>query len=653
MDKRKEELIELSDTINDTPIFKYDNITPKSINSKIIISSSTETQDIIYSNNFSNINDNSFMLNEIKMEKKPENKILFQRENRRIISIIKQIIAKKESEDITKEKIKNMLISYKNDITLLKDDKKNSLLHIYVEESDINAINIILQVYLDILKRSKNYYYFLFSKNIENNNIFDISVQKGNITIIKLLYEQIEKEDNYNEKRTYMKYFRDNIFIIAAKNNNIFPILFFYEKLTKFYNKRDNYNNIEGILDIHEINEDKLTPIHYACKNNNIKLMNILIDLGANINIQDGKGYTPLHHAVINNDERMIKHLLIRGADKFIKDQNNVTPYDLSSSLGEENLSKILYHKSFCKRYFCGDEIGPLSKKNNMRCLLFGLIFTLIIKFFNLFIYYCLYNNIFHNFSLFFSETSKKYVLYEKKIFKAYSLKKYFNCLEDNCRIEVGLLFISLGIDLFLLVIFIIFKCSKEIFLEQKKESNKSLSKLYEENENICVKCHIHINKKTQHCLICDRCVENWDHHCFWLNTCINNKNYTKFKIFMTFAILFLFFNLFFYVDSFYLFISARDSFTQGIFKLNKGSILYKVVKIGIICVLIYFIINISYSLFFVVLPIIKYIYSKSVKNSRNINKNEKDTNYNSLKNIIDNENDDDEININTSIKGF
>ena len=53
------------------------------------------------------------------------------------------------------------------------------------------------------------------------------------------------------------------------------------------------------------------------------------------------------------------------------------------------------------------------------------------------------------------------------------------------------------------------------------------------------------------------------------------------------------------------------------------------------------------------VLPIIKYIYSKSVKNSKNINKNEKDTNYNSLKNIIDNENDDDEININTSIKGF
>ena len=52
MDKRKEELIELSDTINDTPIFKYDNITPKSINSKIIISSSTETQDIIYSNNW-------------------------------------------------------------------------------------------------------------------------------------------------------------------------------------------------------------------------------------------------------------------------------------------------------------------------------------------------------------------------------------------------------------------------------------------------------------------------------------------------------------------------------------------------------------------------------------------------------------------------
>ena len=81
-----------------------------------------------------------------------------------------------------------------------------------------------------------------------------------------------------------------------------FLLFFFYEKLKAYINE-------EKILDIHEINKDKMAPIHYACKNGNIRLMKILLDLGADINSQDIKGNTPLHYAVINNDERMVKHL--------------------------------------------------------------------------------------------------------------------------------------------------------------------------------------------------------------------------------------------------------------------------------------------------------------------------------------------------------
>ena len=506
MEKPKEEIIELEDTVNDTPIFIYDNTTPKCTNSNILDNLS-KSKDILNSNHYSYKDKNSDALNGIKIEKIPENQIMCQRENRRLISMIKKMITKKENNNnnITKENIKNMLINYKNDITLLKDDKKNTLLHIFVEENDIDAINIILEVYLDMLKLYKNYFYFIFSKNFEDKNVFDIAVQKGNIQIIKLLYTQIEKGGNYNEKTIYMKYLRDNIFNIAARNNHIFPILFFYEKLSLFYDNRGFFKEKE-ILDIHEINEDKFSPIHYACKNRNVKLMKILIDLGANINSQDGKGYTPLHHAVINNDERMVKHLLIRGANKFIKDHNNLTPYDLSFELEEQKLSSILYHKNFCQRYFCEEELGPISKKNNMLSLFIGVISTIIIKLLTIFRFFILNN-----------------------IFQDYSILNSFNCLDDNCGVDIGILFFTLGIDLLLLIMFLIFRCSKEIFLEQKKMSNKSLSVLYEENEKICIKCHIHINDNIQHCLICDRCVENWDHHCYWLNTCINDKNYKKF----------------------------------------------------------------------------------------------------------------------------
>ena len=118
MIKQHEEVIELSDTINDTPLSIYDNNTPKFlfINSKII----NTTED--------NANLNNFPNKEKDNKNKVENKILLQRENRRIISLVKKIIAKKEQQNTTKLLIKNMLINHKKDITLLKDDKKKYII---------------------------------------------------------------------------------------------------------------------------------------------------------------------------------------------------------------------------------------------------------------------------------------------------------------------------------------------------------------------------------------------------------------------------------------------------------------------------------------------------------------------------------------------
>ena len=212
--EKKDELIELADTINDTPVFTYDNTTPTYVNSKIL-DNSNKIVDDLYLNHFSSIEKNISTKNELNKGKKPENKILLQRENRRIISIINKIIKKKESLNTTKLSIKNLLINYRNDIAFLKDDKRNTLLHIYVEANDFNSLKIILDIYIDILKISKNFYYFLFSKNIEEKNVFDISVEKGQIPIIKLLYEQIEKENIFFEKKIYIQYIKHNIFHIC------------------------------------------------------------------------------------------------------------------------------------------------------------------------------------------------------------------------------------------------------------------------------------------------------------------------------------------------------------------------------------------------------------------------------------------------------
>ena len=652
MNKPKDEFIELADTIHDTPVFPYDNTTPTYVNSKINGNQSKFAENI-YSNN--NIERDIKILKDGKMDKKLDNKIILQRENRRIISMIKKIINKNEPQNTTKLYIKNLLINYKRDITLLKDDKRNTLLHIFTELKDVSSLQIILEIYIEFLNISKQFYEFLFLKNMDSQNIFDISVQIGDIPIIKLLYEQIEKDNNYYEKILKMKYIQNNLFHIASKNNQIFPILFFYEKLKSFFNHNNN-----DILNSNESNEDKIAPIHYACKNRNIKLMNLLLDLGANINIQDKKGYTPLHYAVLNNDERMIKHLLIRGADKKVKDENNLTPYNLSFILGDKNLAKILYHKNCCQSYFCREEIGPISKRNNMKILFIGLIFSIIIKISIIIRFYFVLNDIFIDFSILASFNNDNYIfnrLNNEENSKELHLNDFFYCFDDNCKIEVGILFFSLFIDFLLLLNVIIFKCcSKNIFIPKQ---NKSLSILFEENENlnICVKCKININENTQHCLVCDRCVENWDHHCFWLNTCINNINYSEFKFFIFSVILFLIFNLIFFVASIYLLLSSKELFMKKIFNVSDGSIWKKILTVAFVCIDIYLIIFISYSLIFVLIPIIKYLYKKYSKNKIKKSKKEKgkEVDYKTINSIIDKEEEDDEdiIKVETNNKGI
>ena len=38
-----------------------------------------------------------------------------------------------------------------------------------------------------------------------------------------------------------------------------------------------------------------------------------------------------------------------------------------------------------------------------------------------------------------------------------------------------------------------------------------------------------------KHCIICNKCITNWDHHCYWLNICISKDNYNIFLFFIVF----------------------------------------------------------------------------------------------------------------------
>ena len=81
------------------------------------------------------------------------------------------------------------------------------------------------------------------------------------------------------------------------------------------------------------------TALHWAAYYNRLKIVKILIDAGADVNIQNEEEDTPLHIATRWCNIKTIKLLLDSGADVNIKNKKGWTP--LHSTLAIEYLDKL------------------------------------------------------------------------------------------------------------------------------------------------------------------------------------------------------------------------------------------------------------------------------------------------------------------------
>ena len=574
-----------------------------------------------------------------------------QAEIKEINKLIKQIVKialsykKKDYEDIKKE-IYQILKNCKINLENIKNNSNETLLHILGKEGKYEPVKLIVDNYIELLGINETFFNWFCLENNEHLSILEIVCEKDNIKLINYIYEIISKT---TEDRFRLKEKRNNIFHLAAKGNNSYAVIFFYEKL-------QNYFKEQLIIDFP--NQYDVTPLHYACYYGSKEVIDLLLDLGANIKAIDSDGNTCLHYAVKSKSIRAVKKLLVRGAKKNVKNKEGKTPFNIAFDLKKYELSDILKDFTFKEKCFSKiDEIKPIKGGRNNILLLLTVIFILLFKFCymirimgykigknQMFFFplmselissklrYHEYEQLKHlmNYTYFFDIYYNNNYLYSREISDCF---KNTNLMEKNGEFFLGLInLFTIFIDLFLLFLIIKFICfSKNIFEKKKIKHREPLSKLFDNGIYVCVKCRIPKIKGTVHCIVCNACCKDFDHHCFWLNRCISKRNLKLFKLFLILLFLFCIGNIYFSISNLISFFISDDNFENNGETIECNLLHIKITKNT--CDFIknhkYFMFS-NYSLFFIififlglgslytlifqVIPVVKFIFFKKNK---------------------------------------
>ena len=370
-------------------------------------------------------------------------------------------------------------------ITLLKDNSNNNIAQYYKSSGlilvSLEIINIYYKIYRNEIEGETKFFEWLINDNKEGENVLEIGIgiqtsPKDQIAFYKKIFEYIEKSTNKKIIYKIIQNRKDNIFLLCAKEEKLFLLLFLYDKIKQFYPSSNP-------LDIK--NKLGLVPLHFSSYYLNREITGALLTLDCKINIEDKNGNIPLHFAVKGGDLSIVKKLLLYGSDKNKVNNNDMTPIDYANKFGNNAMKNLFTNNPIYK-------IDKIKDKRHDKLLFIFFVGCFILKY----------------------------------IFYNYFWKSYI-------------------IDIFCLLFFLYFTCRKKDYYlnsDNYKINSKDITieKLldecdYDKNKirRICPKCKLIKSFNMKHCMICDICVEEFDHHCFWINKCINNKIFFQFILFL------------------------------------------------------------------------------------------------------------------------
>lgn len=296
----------------------------------------------------------------------------------------------------------------------------------------------------------------------------------------------------------------------------------------------------EPIFSSQEPDDNDFTPLHYAAMLSCELSTSVLLSWGVSVKKVNKKGQTPLHLAATSDSQRIVRSLLLKGANPYAKDYGGNTPLDEALKAKKVEIINLIKPPGWLS--ICG--IKPPQRPITNRMILIS-VFV-----FFLFSGMCLV-------FLAYKPKLEEYFLGKSSEIKNNDQKSIvFECYEYLCFVEI--------------LTFLLASQISPGYL--RKESETKLKQLVEKYEStkICFNCFIKRPPRSRHCLICNLCVERFDHHCPWINNCIGARNYAIFYIFLLITCIFIPYTAFLCICFLVLYI--EDS--QDLYNINVFSAL-------------------------------------------------------------------------------
>lgn len=99
-------------------------------------------------------------------------------------------------------------------------------------------------------------------------------------------------------------------------------------------------------FDLEAVDENGDTPLHYAVKNEDYELLDIILSYVPDLDVENLEGDSALHLAVKVGNSELVRMLLDFGADSLVRDSRKRTPEKLAAELDEDVIYRILQDNS-------------------------------------------------------------------------------------------------------------------------------------------------------------------------------------------------------------------------------------------------------------------------------------------------------------------